>query len=190
MNQEHLRICSSPEWASFVETELLPWALGDRDLGDEVLEIGPGPGLTTDVLRRRVARLTAVEIDDALAHALCARLAGSNVDVVHANGTELPIAAGRFSAATVFTMLHHLPSVALQDQLFSELRRVLRSEAVLVGTDSLETASRRELHAGDIYTPVDPSTLKGRLTAVGFVDVIIDEIEDRFRFIASVPATS
>lgn len=82
------------------------------------------------------------------------------------------------------------PLFALQDQLFSELRRVLRPEAVLVGTDSLETASRRELHAGDIYTPVDPSTLKGRLTAVGFVDVIIDEIEDRFRFIASVPATS
>ena len=74
MNQEHLRICSSPEWASYVETVLLPWALGTGDLGDDVVEIGPGPGLTTDVLRRSVARLTAVEIDADLA----AALAGAN----------------------------------------------------------------------------------------------------------------
>ena len=64
MNEAHLRICASPEWAAYVESELLPWALGDAELGDEVLEVGPGPGLTTDVLRQRVPRLTAVEIDD------------------------------------------------------------------------------------------------------------------------------
>ena len=64
MNEAHLRICASPEWAAFVESELLPWVLAETDLGDEVLEVGPGPGLTTDVLRRQVPRLTAVEIDD------------------------------------------------------------------------------------------------------------------------------
>src|SRR5277367_4755859 len=60
MNEAHLRICASPEWAAFVESELLPWVLAEADLGDEVLEVGPGPGLTTDVLRRQVPRLTAV----------------------------------------------------------------------------------------------------------------------------------
>ena len=33
---------------------LLPFAFGNRsygDLGDDVLEIGPGPGLTTDLIR-------------------------------------------------------------------------------------------------------------------------------------------
>jgi hypothetical protein len=29
-------------------TEHLPWALGDTDLGDDVLEVGPGYGATTD----------------------------------------------------------------------------------------------------------------------------------------------
>ena len=61
MNEAHLRICASPEWAAYVESEFLPWALQQADLGDEVLEVGPGPGLTTDVLRRQVPRLTAVE---------------------------------------------------------------------------------------------------------------------------------
>ena len=51
MNTDHLRICSSPEWAQYVRDELVPWALAGDELGDDVLEVGPGPGLTTDVLR-------------------------------------------------------------------------------------------------------------------------------------------
>jgi hypothetical protein len=53
MNDAHLRICASPQWAAFVESELLPWVLREQDLGDEVLEVGPGPGLTTDVQEDR-----------------------------------------------------------------------------------------------------------------------------------------
>lgn len=52
------------------------WRLRDLDLGDEVLENGPGPGLTTDRIRQQVARLTAMEIDPALAAKLNDRLAG------------------------------------------------------------------------------------------------------------------
>src|SRR5690349_6049518 len=57
VNGGHLALCSSPEWARFVEDELLPWVLDGHDLGDALLEVGPGPGLTTDVLRRQAARL-------------------------------------------------------------------------------------------------------------------------------------
>jgi ubiquinone/menaquinone biosynthesis C-methylase UbiE len=126
MNEAHLRICASPEWAAYVESELLPWALRETDLGDKVLEVGPGPGLTTDVLRRRVPRLTAVEIDERLASALAERMSGSNVEVVHGDGTRLPFGAGQFSAATLFTMLHHVPSAGLQDTLLAEVCRVVR----------------------------------------------------------------
>ena len=44
-------------------------ALGDMSQST-VLEIGPGPGVTTDLLRERVARLTCVEIDRGLAGAV------------------------------------------------------------------------------------------------------------------------
>jgi 16S rRNA A1518/A1519 N6-dimethyltransferase RsmA/KsgA/DIM1 with predicted DNA glycosylase/AP lyase activity len=42
---------------------VIPWALDGLDPGADVLELGPVPGLTTDVLRERTARLTAVELD-------------------------------------------------------------------------------------------------------------------------------
>jgi hypothetical protein len=59
VNDLHLHVLATPEWAAYVERELLPWALTGRGLGDDVLEVGPGPGLTTDALRRHVARLFA-----------------------------------------------------------------------------------------------------------------------------------
>src|ERR1035441_2932519 len=67
VNEVHLQRCSSAEWARAVEEFILPWALKDIDLGDDVIEVGPGPGLTTDVLRRHVSRLTAVDSPAALA---------------------------------------------------------------------------------------------------------------------------
>lgn len=188
MNEAHLRICASPEWAAYVESELLPWALQEADLGDEVLEVGPGPGLTTDVLRRRVPRLTEVEIDERLAGALAERMSGSNVDVVHGDGTRLPFGPGQFSAATLFTMLHHVPSAALQDQLLAEVRRVLRPGGLVVGSDGMATPARRELHEGDDYLPIDPGGLAGRLTAAGFTGPVVEISDDRFRFLAAVPS--
>ncbi len=64
MNEEHLRLCASAEWAALVREDLLPWVLGDDDLGDAVLEVGAGPGLVTDLLAERARHVTAVEIDE------------------------------------------------------------------------------------------------------------------------------
>ena len=183
MNEVHLALCASPEWATFVEAELLPWALDGADLGADVLEVGAGPGLTTDVLRRRVAQLTAVEVDETLARSLRARLRHTNVEVVHADGTALPFATGRFSAATCFTMLHHVPSAPLQDRLLAEVRRVLQAGGLLVGTDSSASETLASLHDGDTYVPVDPLKLSARLTAAGFTDVVVDQGDGRFRFL-------
>src|SRR4051812_37924853 len=187
MNEIHLRLCASPEWAQYVEGDLLPWALRDRDLGDDVLEIGPGPGLTTDVLRRFVPRLTAIELDDGLAAQLAQRMAGTNVEVVHADATESGLPSGRFSAATCFTMLHHVPSPALQDQLFAEVARVVRPGGVFVGTDSLDDPEWRALHVDDTCVAVDPATVADRLRAVGFTDVEVEVNPFAFRFKAVVP---
>ena len=58
MNAKHLALCSSAEWADALGRWIIPWALDGVDLGDDVLEIGPGPGLATDLLRTRTQRLT------------------------------------------------------------------------------------------------------------------------------------
>lgn len=182
MNEEHLRLCASAEWAALVREELLPWVLGDDDLGDDVLEIGAGPGLVTDLLLERGHRVTAVEIDEDLAAALRLRLAGRPVDVVTADAGALPLPDGRFSAAACFTMLHHMPGRQLQDRALAELARVLRPGGLLVGTDGEDTPARRALHAGDVFEPIDPAGLSDRLRSAGFTEALVESNGDRFSF--------
>jgi SAM-dependent methyltransferase len=187
VNEEHLRICSSDEWADTVGRYLIPWALEDLEIGDDVLEVGPGPGRTTEILRTMTGRLTAVEVDPDLAAALATRMDGSNVDVVHADATDLPLPAGRFTAALSFTMLHHVPSAAQQDQLFAEVARVLRPGAVFAGLDSLDSEEFRGLHDDDICVPVPPDGLGDRLHAAGFAEAEVDVNEFAMRFRARTP---
>ena len=182
VNEEHLIRCSSAEWAETVEKWVIPWVLDGVDLGEDVLEVGPGPGLTTDVLRTLVPRLTAVEIHPELASALAQRLADTNVEVhcADATGTDLP--SGRFSGAVCLTMLHHVPTPERQDAVFAEINRLLRPGGILVGQDSLDRPDLRELHHNDTYVPIDPEGLAPRLEAAGFtnVDVITNEWAVRF----------
>ncbi|HSS09082.1 MAG TPA: class I SAM-dependent methyltransferase [Acidimicrobiales bacterium] len=186
MNDKHLELCSSAEWAEAVQRWIIPWVLDDVQLGDDVLEVGPGPGRTTEVLRGLAPRLTAIEVDRDLADSLAERMAGSNVEVLHGDATELPLPDGRFSAALSFTMLHHVPSVVLQDRLFAEVARVLRPDGVFAGVDSLDSDGFRELHDGDICVPIDPAGLPDRLASAGFGDVSVDTNDYGVRFRARV----
>ena len=67
MNLIHRWLCRSAGWRKQLEADVIPWVLRDVELGSEVLEVGPGPGLTTDLLRPRITHLTAIEIDSGLA---------------------------------------------------------------------------------------------------------------------------
>jgi hypothetical protein len=80
MNENHARVCTSPEWAQHLQTDILPTLTRDVDLGDQMLEIGPGPGAATEWLRARVGQLTAIEVDEAASVLLAARYAGTNAD--------------------------------------------------------------------------------------------------------------
>ena len=174
MNKEHLKYCSSDEWAEAVQRWIIPSALEGVELGDDVLEVGPGPGRTTDILRHMTARLTAVEIDPDLAEALRIRLAGTNVEVVEADATALPFPDGRFTSALSFTMLHHVPSRDEQDRLLAELARVLQPGGTLAGVDSKDSPEFRGMHVDDICVPLVPEQLPERLKRAGFSEVDVD----------------
>jgi SAM-dependent methyltransferase len=188
VNEEHLALCSSPQWAAYLADDLLPWVLEDHELGDDLLEVGPGPGLATDILRRLVARVTAAELDADLASKLGVRLAehpgAGQVRVLVADATLLPFRSAAFSAVACLTMLHHIPSATAQNTALEQMRRVLRPGGVIVGSDGLDTPDRRRVHQGDIFVPVDPQTLAERLTQAGYTEAKIDVRGDRIAFSA------
>jgi SAM-dependent methyltransferase len=188
MNRFHRWYCRTTHWQRTVREDLMPWVLRDADLGSRVLEVGPGPGLTTDVLRARVPALTALEIDPHLAAALRARTQDTNVTVVEGDGTAMPFPDGTFTGAVSCTMLHHVPSPDLQDRLLAEVRRVLRPGAVFVGSDSLTSLVFRLAHWFDTMVLVDPATFAARLARAGFTDVAVRVGSGAFRFRARAAA--
>jgi SAM-dependent methyltransferase len=134
-------------------------------------------------------QLTAVEIDDALASALEQRLAGTNVLVIHGDGRETGLPTGRFSAATCFSVLHHIPTADAQDQVLAEIHRVLRPGARLFATDSRDLELIRGGHVDDVFVPLAEDTIIPRLERAGFVDVDIEVGDYQLRFMATKPAS-
>jgi SAM-dependent methyltransferase len=105
--------------------------------------------------------------------ALAARYAGTNVEVIRGDATDLDLADATFDAAGCFTKLHHVPTVALQNRLLAEVLRVLRPGGVLVGSDSLPSDGLHRFHEGDTYNPVEPGTLLIRLQTLGYERITV-----------------
>jgi SAM-dependent methyltransferase len=182
MNYAHALICSSGWWERTVEHELLPWGLAGVDVGDDVLEIGPGFGATTRVIARRTRSLTALERDARYCERLRRKLPGE-VEIVRGDATAMPFEDGRFSGVVCFTMLHHVPSVELQDRLIGEVTRVLCGGGVFAGTDSIGSSRLfKLLHVRDTLVPVPAQTLAGRIEGAGLTDARVDTARRSFRF--------
>src|SRR5580658_9949711 len=125
MNENHAKVCGSPEWAAWLQDEILPALTQGVDLGAEMLEVGPGPGAATEWLRHKVKRLVALENEEEAAAKLAAKYGGTNVEVLTGDATALDFADGSFDSAASFTMLHHVPTFAQQNRLLAEVLRVL-----------------------------------------------------------------
>src|SRR6202042_2472683 len=95
VNQAHMEYCASDDWRRLVHETILPVALAGVALGDDALEIGPGPGFTTDILQTKTAHLTAVELDEGMAAGLAERLDGTNVSVCVGDATALAVEDAR-----------------------------------------------------------------------------------------------
>ncbi len=186
MNYLHRLLCRSGNWRTKLEKRL-PWVLSGAELGHHVLELGPGPGLTTDILRHETVRLTALEIDEGLAARLGSRLRTTNVEVVTGDATAMPFPDRHFTAVVSLTMLHHVPSRELQDRAIREVYRVLAPGGSFVGCDSLQSFAMRVLHIGDTLVPVDPEDFAPRLEEAGFEVVSIEKRPQVFRFHARRP---
>ena len=184
MNLVHRLCCSSQYWARSVEHKLLPWSLHGVELGEKTLEIGPGYGANMRCLVDMTPRLTAVEIDPPMAQQLQARY-GSRAHIINGDGTDTGLPAGEFSSVVCFTMLHHVPTPALQDRLFGEAHRVLAPGGVFAGSDGVHSTTFRLLHIRDTYNPVPPDTLPERLERAGFRDVHVDVRDGRQRWRAT-----
>ncbi len=182
MNRFHRWYCGTGHWRHSLQDVTIPWVLRDTDLGSRVLEIGPGPGLATEVLAARVNDLVTIEIDEQLADKLRVKTAGSKVRVINADASRMVFDDNEFSAVVCFTMLHHVPSIPLQDRIFTQIFRVLRPGGVFAGSDSLSGPIFRAAHLFDTMVLVDPAHLRVRLERVGFGRVSVEVGQGSFRF--------
>ena len=173
MNQNHAKLMPSPEWAAHIQDEVLPQAVAGVELGEDLLELGPGPGAATEWLRHRVSRLVAVEQEQDAAARLAERYAGTNVEVVCGNAAAIDYPDGSFDTVATFTMLHHVPTRALQDGVLAEAFRVLRPGGAFLGSDSLPSDGLHHFHEGDTYNPVEPSAFLTRLQTTGFAAITL-----------------
>jgi SAM-dependent methyltransferase len=168
MNFAHNRLCAGKGWAAFVEGTLLPWGLEDVELGDRVLEVGPGFGATTRLLAERTSSLTVLELDRRYCDKLSAEL-GDRVEVTQGDATQMPYPDSHFSAVLCFTMLHHIDSPQLQDRLLAEAARVLVPGGTFAGTDSIG------------------GSLKFKLASAGLTEPVVEVRGGRMRFRAQRP---
>jgi ubiquinone/menaquinone biosynthesis C-methylase UbiE len=193
MNRMHNLLCSSGWWARVAKDELVPFGVDGVELGDDVLEIGPGFGATTRVLAQRLPRLTVLELDPAYCERLRSELGArppgnGTVTVNEGDATALPYPDARFSAVLCFTMLHHIPTAAQQDQAFAEIARVLRPGGTFAGTDTLGVGWLfKAIHIGDTLNLIDPDGLPTRLERAGLEVREVRRGERSFRWRATRP---
>ena len=78
-----------------------------------------------------------------------------------------------FDTVATCTMLHHVPTRALQDKVLAEAIRVLRPGGTFLGSDSLPSDDLHQFHEGDTYNPVEPAAFLTRLETVGFAAITL-----------------
>jgi SAM-dependent methyltransferase len=178
MNGLHRWYCRTAHWQSTL-LPLVEWGLEGVPLGGHVLEIGPGQGMIIPHLVRGGRRVTAIDLDASAVAAIATRAGAA---AVRGDATELPFGPARFTSVVAFTMLHHVPSYALQQELFHEVHRTLQPGGVFASLDVQASLPLRLFHVRDVWTPLSPETARAALAAAGFDTVDVAVRGRYFRF--------
>ena len=175
-----------PRVGDLLQDDVIAPLVSGLELGEALLELGPGPGASTEWFSHRVERLVALEVDPETATLLQTTYDASNVEVLVGDCTRVPFPESSFDSVASFTMLHHLPSAAAQYATLAEAFRVLRPGGLLVGADSLASTELHDFHVGDTYNPVDPARLLVALQVLGYDQITVSVGWD-LRFTARKP---
>ena len=180
MNEGHGQFCASDEWRAAIRNTILPpsWGAPISEPTSWRSDPGTAPRPTSSASGRR--SVTAVEIHPELAAGLRERFAGTNVDVVEGDATNLTFDDDRFERGD---LVLHAPPRPVAAAAGQALRRGRPGAPPGRGCSSPPTASpataSREFHHDDDYVPVDPTGLADRLAGAGLVDVEISVYKDQ-----------
>jgi len=184
MNRLENWFCASSIWRFITERRVLPWILSGYPLGNHVLEVGAGPGATTDELLRRAGRVTSLEYDAGFVAKLAEKHNGSRVAVVRGDASALPFPDNSFSSVIAVLMLHHLRSPEQQDRALLEFHRVLRPGGMFFALEIRDGWLHRASHYKSTFVPMSPASAFGRLTIAGFSRIAVDIERSAFRVCA------
>ena len=187
MNAAEHFFCSSSLWRYITQRQILPWVLSSTPLGEHLLEVGAGYGAATKSLKSRVPRVTSLDYDHNSTLKLKLRHDPHLGGAVRGDAAQLPFACQAFSSALAILVLHHLKTTSLQDQMFTEVFRVLRPGGVFVAFDITDGWIHRVGHIRSTFTPVRPASVFSRLTAAGFSKIALDLRPGAFRVTAIRP---
>jgi ubiquinone/menaquinone biosynthesis C-methylase UbiE len=148
--------------------------LGARLAGANVVEIGCGRGVGTELLLERwgVAHVTALDLDPAMVARARRRLSrhGERVDVRTGDASELPFADASLDAVVDFGVIHHVP--AWRDAV-TQAARVLRPGGQFVFEEvtrhALERWSYRTFLEHPEHDRFSPQEFVAELERHGFV---------------------
>jgi ubiquinone/menaquinone biosynthesis C-methylase UbiE len=184
MNALENWFCASSFWRRITERHILPWLLDGYSLGDSVLELGAGPGATTEALRHRSARVTSLEYDHKVAAQLGARYERTNVAVLQADAASLPFPDATFSSVTAILVLHHLRSREQQEKAFAEIHRVLKPGGVFLVFEISDSWIHRFGHFKSTFVPIAPDAASRRMKSLGFANILVEKQRGAFRICA------
>jgi ubiquinone/menaquinone biosynthesis C-methylase UbiE len=183
MSIHHRIFCRSPKWKRKLGDELVPWLVGNADLGDRGLEIGAGPGLGTEKLIEHAHVDVALERDAGYLRSLRRRMKYSGVAIIAGDASKMPFRSGSFSSVIAIMVIHHVWPAEAQQHVINEAFRVLCPRGLFVGIDARpEAFSSRIVHCGDRILPVNSQSLLAACEVAGFERVNIEERGGKFRF--------